>query len=127
MILIGNVLSGLIALAIIFLGSRFWYASASASAGFGIAGSPPSSAGFAAWLSVKGTRDIAAGLFVFLLMANGSPRLLGEFMLVASLIAFGDMVTVLRSGGSRALAFGMHGLTGLVIVATGASLIVGAK
>ena len=26
-----------------------------------------------------------------------------------------------------ALAFGMHGLTGLVIVATGASLIVGAK
>ena len=78
-------------------------------------------------LSVKGTRDIASGLFVILLMANGSPRLLGEFMLVASLIAFGDMVTVLRSGGSRALAFGMHGLTGLVIVATGASLIVGAK
>ena len=48
-------------------------------------------------------------------------------MLAASLIAFGDMVTVLRSGGSRALAFGMHGLTGLVIVATGAFLIVGAR
>jgi hypothetical protein len=76
------------------------------------------STGFTAWLSVKGTRDIAACLFVFLLMANGSPRLLGEFMLVASPIAFGDMVTVLRSGGSRVLAFGMHGLTGLVMVAT---------
>ena len=76
---------------------------------------------------MKGTRDIASGLFVILLMANGSPRLLGEFMLVASLIAFGDMATVLRSGGSRALAFGMHGLTGLVIVATGACLIVGAR
>ena len=37
MILIGNVLSGLIALAIIFLGSRFlWVAPASASADFGI-------------------------------------------------------------------------------------------
>lgn len=133
MILIGNVLSGLIALAIIFLGSRFWFApasasaSASASADFGIAGSPPPSTGFSAWLSVKGTRDIASGLFVILLMANGSPRLLGEFMLVASLIAFGDMATVLRSGGSRALAYGMHGLTGLVIVATGACLIVGAR
>jgi hypothetical protein len=127
MIHIGYVLSGLIAAAIMFLGARFWLAPAPASAGFGIAGSPPPSTGFAAWLSVKGTRDIASGLFVFLLIADGSPRLLGEFMLVASLIAFGDMATVLRSRGSRALAFGMHGLTGLVIVATGACLILGAK
>jgi Domain of unknown function (DUF4267) len=102
-------------------------APATASAAFGIADSPPPSTGLTAWLSVKGTRDIAAGLFVILLMANGSPRLLGDFMLVASLIAFGDMATVLRSGGSRALAFGMHGLTGLVIVATGACLIFSAK
>ena len=127
MIQIGYVLSGLIAAAIMALGARFWLTPAAASAEFGIAGSPPSSTGFAAWLSVKGTRDIASGLFVILLMANGSPRLLGEFLLVASLIAFGDMATVLRSRGSRALAFGMHGLTGLVIVATGACLIIGAK
>lgn len=123
MALIGYLLSGLIALAILFLGSRFWLAPAAASAAFGIADSPPPSTGLTAWLAVKGTRDIVAGLFVFLLMANGSPRLLGEFMLVASLIAFGDMVTVLRSGGSRTAAFGIHGLTGLVIVAAGACLI----
>jgi hypothetical protein len=127
LIQIGYVLSGLIALAIIFLGSRFWLAPGGASAGFGIAASPPLSPGFSAWLSVKGTRDMASGLFVILLMVNGRPHILGEFMLAASLIAFGDMVTVLRSGGSRALAFGMHGLTGLVIVATGACLIVGAN
>ncbi len=127
MIQIGYVLSGLIALAILFLGARFWLAPATAAAAFGIADSPPPSIGLTAWLSVKGTRDIAAGLFVILLIANASPRLLGEFMLVASLIAFGDMTTVLRSGGSRALAFGMHGLTGLVIVATGAFLIAGAN
>ena len=123
----GYVLSGLIAAAIMFLGARFWLAPGAASAGFGIAESPPLSTGFTAWLSVKGTRDIASGLFVILLMTNGSPRLLGEFMLIASLIAFSDMVTVLRSGGSRSLAFGMHGLSGLVIVATGACLIFGAK
>jgi hypothetical protein len=127
MILIGNVLSGLIALAILFLGARFWLAPATAAAGFGIAGSPPPSTGFTAWLSVKGTRDIVSGLFVLLLLANGSPRLLGEFMLLASLIAFGDMATVLRSGGSRGLAYGMHGLTGVIIVATGACLILGAN
>jgi hypothetical protein len=124
---IGYVLSGLIAAAIIFLGSRFWLAPDGASAEFGIAASPPPSSGFNAWLSVKGTRDIVSGLFVILLMVNGIPHILGEFMLAASLIAFGDMVTVLRSGGSRALVLGMHGLTGLVIVATGACLIVGAN
>jgi len=127
MIQIGYVLSGLIAAAIFFLGARFWLAPATASAGFGIAASPTPSTGFDAWLSVKGTRDIAACLFVILLIANGSPRLLGEFMLAASLIAFGDMVSVLRSGGNRALAFGMHNLTGLVIVSTGACLIMGAR
>jgi hypothetical protein len=124
---IGYGLSGLIAAAIIFLGSRFWLAPGAASTGFGIAASPPLSPGFNAWLSVKGTRDIASGLFVILLMLSGMPHILGEFMLIASLIAFGDMVTVLRSGGSRPLAFGMHGLTGLVIVATGVCLIVGAR
>ena len=126
MIVIGYVLSGLIALAILFLGARFWLAPATASAAFGIAGSPPPSSGLTAWLSVKGTRDIASGLFVVLLMAEGSPSLLGQFLLVASLIAFGDMMTVLRSGGSKALAYGMHGLTGLVIVATGLCLILSA-
>ena len=127
MISAAYVLSGLIATGILFLGARFWLVPATASAAFGIADSPPPSTGLTAWLSVKGTRDLAAGLFVFLLMANGSPRLLGEFMLVASLIAFGDMVTVLRSGGSRGAALGVHGFTGLVIVATGACFIIGAK
>jgi len=63
------------------------------------------------------------GLFVFLLMVSGPPRLLGEFLLVASLIPLGDAATVLRSGGSRTAAFGIHGMTALVIIAAGASLI----
>jgi hypothetical protein len=123
MIQIGYVLSGLIAVAIIFIGARFLWDPAAASRGFGIANSPSPSTGFTAWLAVKGTRDIVSGLFVFLLMAEGSPRLLGEFLLVASLIALGDAVTVLRSGGSRAAAFGIHGVTALFILAVGASLI----
>jgi hypothetical protein len=126
MISIGYVLSGVIAVAILFIGSRFLWNPAVASGAFGIPNSPPPSTGFTGWLAVKGTRDIASGLFVLLLMANGSPRLLGEFLLVASLIALGDMVTVLRAGGSRTAAFGVHGLTALFIIATGASLIGGA-
>jgi hypothetical protein len=127
MVLAGFLLSGLIAVGIIFLGLRFFWDPATASGAFGIPNSPSPSPGFTGWLAVKGTRDIVSGLFVFLLMANGSPRLLGEFLLAASLIAWGDMVTVLRAGGSRSTAFGVHGFAGLVIVAVGASLIAAAK
>src|SRR5580698_7419717 len=123
MALIGYSLSGLIAVAIVFIGARFWWDPATAAREFGIPNSPSASTGFTGWLAVKGTRDIVSGLFVFLLMANGSPRLLGEFLLVASLIALGDAAIVLRSGGSRTAAFGIHGLTALVIIAAGASLI----
>ena len=123
MILTGYLLSGLIAVGILFIGSRFLWDPAAASRDFGIPNSPSPSTGFTGWLAVKGARDIVCGLFVFLLMANGSPRLLGEFLLVASLIALGDAAIVLRSGGSRTAAFGIHGLTALVIIAAGASLI----
>ena len=123
MALLGYSLSGLIAVGIVFIGARFLWDPATASRDFGVPNPPSPADGFNPWLAVKGTRDIVSGLFVFLLMANGSPRLLGEFMLVASLIAMGDAVTVLRSGGSRTVAFGIHGVTALVIIAAGASLI----
>jgi len=123
MIFTGYLLSGLIAVGIIFIGARFLWDPAAAARDFGIANSPLPSTGLTAWLAVKGVRDIVSGLFVFLLMASGPPRLLGEFLVVASLIATGDAATVLRSGGSRAAAFGIHGLTALVILAVGASLI----
>ena len=123
MILTGYLLSGLIAVAIVVIGSRFLWDPAAASRGFGMPDSPSPSTGCAGWLAVKGVRDIVSGLFVFLLMAGGPPRLLGEFLLVASLIAFGDAAIVLRSGGSRTAAFGVHGVTALVIIAAGATLI----
>ena len=123
MALIGYSLSGLIAVGIVFIGARLMWAPAAAARDFGIPEAASAPTGLTAWLAVKGTRDIVSGLFVFLLMANGSPRLLGEFLLVASLIAFGDAATVLRSGGKRAAAFGIHGLTALVIIAAGTSLI----
>jgi hypothetical protein len=123
MILTGYLLSGLIAVGIVFIGARFLWDPATASRDYGILEPPSPSAGFAGWQAVKGVRDIVSGLFVLLLMASGPPRLLGEFMLVASLIPIGDAAIVLRSGGSRKVAFGIHGLTALVIVAAGASLI----
>ena len=123
MLQIGYGLAGLIAVGIVFIGARFLWDPATASRDYGIPEPPSPSAGFAGWQAVKGVRDIVSGLFVLLLMASGPPRLLGEFMLVASLIPIGDAAIVLRSGGSRKVAFGIHGLTALVIIAAGASLI----
>jgi hypothetical protein len=123
MVLTGYLLSSLIAVGIVFIGSRFLWDPAAASRDFGIPNSPAPSTGFTGWLAVKGVRDMVSGLFIILLMVSGPPRLLGEFMLVASLIAMSDAAIVLRSGGSRTAAFGIHGLTALVIIVAGASLI----
>ena len=67
---IGFYLSGVIAIAIIFIGCRFLLAPSTAAAGYGVpAGVEPHSR---AYLSAKSIRDIASGLFVAMLMAFGS-------------------------------------------------------
>jgi hypothetical protein len=115
-------LAALIAVAIILIGLRFLWSPEAAAAGFGIPGAPGEALHFRAWLSVKGVRDIASGLFVLLLMANGAPRLLGAFILIATLIPIGDAASVLGSGGTKAAAFGVHGATAAVMLATSALL-----
>jgi hypothetical protein len=96
-----------IAIAIIFIGCRFLLAPSTAAAAYGVpAGVEPHSR---AYLSAKGIRDIASGLFAAILMAYESAHILGWFMLAATLIPVVDAVIVLRQGGSRIVAFGVHG------------------
>ena len=71
---IGYGLSGLLGLGIIFIGTRFLLAPQAASASFGIAAGPDGGSADP-YLSVKGVRDIASGLVVFILLAAGEPRL----------------------------------------------------
>ena len=72
---IGYTLAGLIAAAIIFIGARFIVAPRVAAAGYGVLpDSDQSSAD--AYLSAKGVRDIASGLFVILLMVSGAAHVL---------------------------------------------------
>ena len=111
---IGFYLSGVIAVGIIFIGSRFLLAPATAAAGYGVpAGDEPRSR---AYLSAKGIRDIASGLFVVMLVAYGSAHALGWFMLIATLIPIADAVIVLHQGGSRIIAFGVHGGTAVAML-----------
>jgi hypothetical protein len=110
----GFYLSGVIAVGIIFIGCRFLLAPSTAAAGYGVTTStePHSQA----YLYAKGIRDIASGLFIAILMAYGYPHALGLFMLAATIIPVADAVIVLRQGGSRAIAFGVHGSTAVAML-----------
>jgi hypothetical protein len=80
-----------------------------AAAGYGVpAGTEPHSR---AYLSAKGIRDVASGLFAAIVIAYGSAHPLGWFMFAAAIIPIGDAAIGLRQGGSRAVAFGIHGST----------------
>jgi hypothetical protein len=121
-VIIGYYLSGAIALGIVFIGGRFLFAPYAVAAGFGVAVRPD--AIWHAYLSVKAIRDIASGLFIAILMFNRSAHLLGWFMLAATIIPLTDAAIVLRHGGTKAAAFGIHGATAVVmIVASGLLLL----
>jgi len=119
---IGYALAGLIAAAIIFVGARFLVAPRVAAAGYGVLPDLHQPAA-GAYLSVKGVRDIASGLFVIILIAAGATHLLGWVILAATIIPFADAAIVLRNGGSKAIAWGVHGVTAVVMLITSALLL----
>lgn len=120
---VGYVLAGLLAAAIIFIGARFLVAPRVAAAGYGVPAAVHQP-GSGAYLSVKGVRDIATGLFVIILMVAGATYLVGWVMLAATIIPLADATIVLRNGGSKAVASGVHGGTAAVMLITTALLLI---
>jgi hypothetical protein len=120
---IADVLTGLIGAGCIFMGANAFRAPRAA-AGFGIPDTPVEDRTFQAWLAVKAVRDIASGLFIFILLAGTTPHLLGWFMLAAAGIPVGDALIVLRSNGPKAVAYGVHAATATVMLAISVLLLV---
>jgi Domain of unknown function (DUF4267) len=120
---IAYTLAGLIGAGIIFIGARFFVAPRVAAAGYGVQPDLSQKAA-GAYLSVKGVRDIATGLFVFILMAAGATHLLGWVILAATIIPIADAAIVLANGGPKSIAFGVHGLTAAVMLVTSALLLI---
>jgi Domain of unknown function (DUF4267) len=118
---IGYVLAGLTAVGIIVIGARFLIAPAVAAAGFGIAAGHDGG-NTDPYLSVKGVRDIASGLIAVILLTAQMPHILGWFELAASTIPISDALIVRRHGGPKATAYGVHGATAVVLLATAALL-----
>ncbi|BBZ43829.1 membrane protein [Mycobacterium parmense] len=120
---IGFVLAGVLAAAILLIGARFLIAPRVAAAGYGVVPDlDQPNAG--AYLSVKGVRDITTGLIVIVLMIAQATHLLGWVILAATIIPIADATIVLRHGGARATAFGVHGGTAAVMLVTSALLLI---
>ncbi len=116
------ILAALIALGVIVIGSFYLVSPGRISASFGLK-PPASDADTRAWLRLKGIRDVASGLVVLTLMLTADRRLLGIALLAFAIIPFGDMSIVLGSGGSKARAFSIHGVTCAVMLVAGLLLI----
>ncbi|AKS31681.1 DUF4267 domain-containing protein [Mycolicibacterium goodii] len=120
---IAYILSGLIAAAIIVIGVRFLIAPRVAATGYGVSADLGERSG-GAYLSVKGVRDIASGLIVVVLMVAGATHLLGWVILAATVIPLADTAIVLSNGGSKGIAWGVHGVTAALMLGTAALLLV---
>lgn len=86
---------------------------------------PESGTNIAWWLRLKGVRDIVAGLVVLAFMVFGAPREVGIILLVEAIIPIGDMLVILAAKGSAKSAFGIHGLTAVIMVLAAMALIIG--
>jgi len=120
---IGHYLSAAIALTILLIGANFFIAPYAAAEGFGVAVVPD--VRWDAYLSVKAIRDVGAGIFTAMLILNRSSQLLGSFLLVIMVIQLTDAVIVLKHGGTKGAAFGIHGATASMSLITSGLLLLG--
>ncbi|MGH3319778.1 MAG: DUF4267 domain-containing protein [Streptosporangiaceae bacterium] len=103
---------------IIVIGVRFLVVPRAAAAGYGI----PAKEGGDAYLTIKGLRDSSYGILGLVLLALAGAHAAGWFMLVVALAPLGDTLIVLRHGGTKATAFGIHFATAVVVLIDAALL-----
>jgi hypothetical protein len=112
-------LATVLALFVAFIGARFLMAPQAAAAGYGVPAKP---GGDAAYLEIKGVRDLTFGVLGLALIAFAGAHAAGWYMLVVALAPLGDTLIVLRHGGTKATAFGIHFATAVVVLLSAALL-----
>ena len=114
----------LVAFAIIAIGVSYVVSPTTATRSFGLP-LPENGTNIAWWLRLKGVRDIVAGLAVLAFMMWGAPSGVGLILLVEAIIPVGDMLLILAAKGSTKSAFGIHGLTAVLMVLAAMPLTIG--
>lgn len=108
-------LAAVLDLFVLLIGARFLFQPRAAAAGYGVPAKPD---GDPAYLTIKGLRDATFGILGLILLAFAGAHAEACFMLVVALAPFGDAFIVLRHGGTRATAFGIHFVTAIVVLAS---------
>lgn len=103
----------LLDLFIIFIGVRFFVVPQAAATGYGVLAKVN---GDAAYLTIKGLRDASYGILGLALLAFVGAQAEAWFMLVVALVPLGDTLIVLRNGGTKATAFGIHFATAVIVL-----------
>lgn len=106
-------LAAVLDLFVVFIGARFLFQPLPAAQGYGVPARP---GGDAAYLTVKGLRDATCGVIGLALLAFSGAHAEGWFMLAVALVPLGDTLIVLRNGGTKAAAFGIHFATAVVVL-----------
>ena len=104
-------------LMILFIGGRFLVVPWAAASAYGVPATQDR-----AYLTIKGIRDSSYGLAGLALLAFVGAQAEAWFMLVVALVPIGDTFVVLRNGGTRATAFGIHFATAVVVLVCAALL-----
>ena len=84
---------------------------------------PEEGANIAWWLRLKGVRDIVLGLVVLVFMVWGGPPMVGIALMIEAIVPLGDMSLILAAQGSTKSAFGIHGLTAVLMILAAIPLI----
>ncbi|WP_206314222.1 DUF4267 domain-containing protein [Streptomyces coryli] len=116
---IAYTLAAVLNLFVLYIGLGFLVRPKTWAAGYGVPAKPD---GDAAYLTVKGVRDATFGLVGLALLLAVGTYAGAWYMLVVALAPLGDMVIVLRHGGPKATAFGVHLATSVVILISAALL-----
>ena len=100
--------------AIIALGIRFLLTPRQATLDFGVGAD-----NLRALTAIKGVRDITSGVVPLVVWVAAGRSALGYALIAAAVTPVGDALIVLTNGGKRSTAFGIHGITAVLLVAAG--------
>ena len=115
------VLAAVLGVAVIVMGATYLFVPTTSAKGFGLPAWPDAT--LSSWLNIKGIRDVAMGVGILVLLATSGPHAMAWYLLIGALVPIGDAVIVLRHGGSKVLAWAMHGGTAAVTIAVAAVLL----
>ncbi|MGH3504956.1 MAG: DUF4267 domain-containing protein [Nocardioidaceae bacterium] len=116
---VATVLALLLAAFLIYMGIGFMVDPLGNAAGFGLPESSWPGADAAAFLNVKGGRDIGLGLVVLALLFARQPRAMGWALLAMALMPVIDATVVLSYGGSLAAVLSIHISAAVCVAVTG--------